>query len=54
MVTDIEDISKAIQKYTTKQPSTGGIGVATITSTIFNHDALTNDVKGRYLDKGNT
>ena len=37
VVTAIEDISKAIQKYTTKKPSTGSIGAATITSTLFNH-----------------
>ena len=53
MVTDIEDISKAIQKYRTKQPSTEGIGSDTTTSTIFKHAEFTNDVKDRYLDKGN-
>ena len=53
VVTAIEDIPKAIQKYTNNQPSTGITGAATTTSTIFNHAALTNDVKDRYLDKGN-
>ena len=53
VVTTIEDISKAIQKYTTKQPITGSIGASTTTSTIFNRVPLLNDVKDRYLDKGN-
>ena len=53
MVTDIEDISKAIQKYTTKQTITGSIGAATTISTISNHLAFPNDVKDIYLDKGN-
>ena len=53
MVTAIEDISKAIQKYTTKQPIAGSIGADKTTSEIFNHAELPNDVKDRYLDKGN-
>ena len=48
----IENISKVIQKYTTKQPSIGSIGADTTTTTIFNHDALLNYVKDGYLDKG--
>ena len=53
VVTAIEEISKSIQKYTTKQPSTGSIGATKITSTIFNHAALPKDVRDRYWDKGN-
>ena len=53
MVTAIEDISKEIQKYTTKQHITGSIGSATTTLTIFNHDAFPNDVKDTYLDRVN-
>ena len=53
MVTDIEDISKEIQKYTTKQSIKGIIGAATTELTIFNHAALPNDVKDLYFDKGN-
>ena len=53
MVTYIEDIYKAIKKYTTMQPSTGSIGSATTPSTIFNHVTLTNYVNNRYLYKGN-
>ena len=49
----IEDISKVIQEYTTNQPITGSIGADTTKLTIFNHAALTNDVKDRYLDKDN-
>ena len=53
MVTAIKDISKSIQKYTTKKPSAGIIGAATTTLTIFNHAALPKNVKDGYLDKGN-
>ena len=53
MVTDIEDISKVIQKYTIMQPSTGSIGSDTTPLTIFNHVALTYNVNNRYLYKSN-
>ena len=53
MVTDNEDISKAIKKYTTMQPSTKSIGSDTTPLTIFNHVALTKNVNHKYLYKGN-
>ena len=53
VVTDIEDFSKAVQKCTTKQPSTESIGEATATSTILNHAVFLNEVKDIYLDKDN-
>ena len=53
MVTDIEDISKVIQKYMIMQPSTGSIGSDTTLLKIFNHVALTNNVNNGYLYKSN-
>ena len=49
----IEDISKAIKKYTTKQPSAWSIRAYTTKSTIFNNAELTNDMEDGNLDKVN-
>ena len=38
----------------TKQPSTGSIGRDTSSLPIFNHAALPDNMKDRYLDKGNS
>ena len=53
VVTTIEGIFKAFQKYMTKQPSIGNIGAAKTTSTTLNHPSFTNNVNAIYLDKGN-
>ena len=53
MLTYIKDIYKAIKKFMTKQPSTRSIGRDTNASPIFNHAALPDNMKDRYLDKGN-
>ena len=53
LVTSIEDISEAIQKYIINQPSTGIIGEVTTPMAIFNHAKFPNDVKDIYLYKGN-
>ena len=53
LVTGIEDLYKEIQKHMTKQPNIGIFGAAKNSLTTFNLASFPNDVKCRYLEKGN-